>query len=168
MANPKCSECNKTISYYSTKCMDCWNLIKIKKHYCIDCNTQVSQAGVKRCRACWAKVSASKRKTDAHYTRRAKIKMKYKLTLEQYEEMLVAQDYKCAICHIDQSEFKHPLCVDHDRTCCPTDITCGKCIRGLLCSQCNIGIGGLKDDEQRILSAIDYVRKYKMITKEKP
>ena len=161
MGKPNCSQCNKLISYYATICVECYDKARKKKHFCIDCNNEVSQAGVKRCRSCWTKFNISKRKTDAQYTRRAKIKLKYKLTLDDYDNMLKAQDYKCAICNIHYSEFKQALCIDHNRTCCPTDITCGNCIRGLLCSQCNIGIGGLRDNEQYILSALDYVRKYK-------
>jgi hypothetical protein len=30
-----------------------------------------------------------------------------------------------------------PFCVDHDHTCCPGEYTCGKCVRGLLCDDCN-------------------------------
>jgi len=161
MAQPNCIECNKKISYYATICMECYDKIRRKEYKCIDCGTKVNEPRTKRCRDCWKLFRASTKNTDAHRTRRAKIKSKYKLTLEQYEEMLKAQDYKCAICDLHYSEFKHPLCVDHDRACCSGDITCGNCIRGLLCSQCNIGIGGLRDNEQYILSALDYVRKYK-------
>lgn len=164
MAQPTCEVCGKKVSYYSVKCMECWNKIKRKSYYCVDCGKQVTQADVKRCMPCWRKFNKGQDK--ALYTRRAKIKKKYKLTLEQYEKMLTAQDNKCAICRLDQSEFKNPLCVDHDRACCSGDISCGKCVRGLLCSGCNIGIGGLKDNEFNILSALDYVRKYTMNNKE--
>lgn len=32
-------------------------------------------------------------------------------------------------------------CIDHDHRCCPGDVSCGKCVRGIVCSRCNTGIG---------------------------
>ena len=67
--------------------------------------------------------------------------------------MLEKQNNKCAICKKDRNIFKKRLCVDH---CHST----GK-IRGLLCTNCNQGIGHLKDDLNIIKSAIRYLEEYK-------
>ncbi|MFF0432390.1 endonuclease domain-containing protein [Streptomyces sp. NPDC004327] len=63
---------------------------------------------------------------------------KFRMTEDAYAELLELQGNGCAICgvaHPDDSIWH----IDHDHACCPVDatITCGKCIRGLLCPPCN-------------------------------
>jgi hypothetical protein len=72
-------------------------------------------------------------------------RMRYKLTHEQYEKMLEDQGGVCAICK--KPPGKKALCVDHDHACCSTERTCGKCVRGLLCNNCNHGVGFLEKTE---------------------
>lgn len=66
------------------------------------------------------------------------------ITVAQYDELLAAQGGTCAICHESQTTFSdgrvRRLDVDHDHRCCPGRHSCGACIRGLLCSNCNRGI----------------------------
>lgn len=72
----------------------------------------------------------------------------YGITEEQYQEMLKRQDGKCAIC--DSPDKK--LVIDHDHLT-------GK-VRGLLCNQCNKGIGSLQDKIWVILGAVNYLAKH--------
>ena len=76
------------------------------------------------------------------------------------EKLTKEQNNKCAICLIDQSELSKSLSVDHDRKCCLGEKSCGKCIRGLLCSNCNFAIGLLKDNEVIIQMAYKYITEY--------
>lgn len=69
--------------------------------------------------------------------------------LEQFNLMLVEQDYKCKICKKHQSEFKKGLVVDH---CHST-----KKVRGLLCQNCNAMIGMAKEEPVVLFDAIHYV-----------
>lgn len=73
------------------------------------------------------------------------LKWKYGVTEDDYNAMLERQDGKCAICGKDTD-----LCVDH---CHKT-----KKVRGLLCRNCNLGIGLLEDSEDNLLNAVLYVR----------
>lgn len=82
------------------------------------------------------------RKQD-QMTRRLKV---YGLTPAQFDEMLIEQEGKCKIC---QNVMQVP-CVDHDHE--HTDL-----IRGLLCYDCNIGIGRLGDDPARVQRAVLYL-----------
>lgn len=78
------------------------------------------------------------------------------ITVAQYDQILDAQGGVCAICH-EPPRGKN-LAVDHDHSCCPgTRGGCGKCVRGLLCEDCNHGIGNLRDDPAILRSAIDYL-----------
>lgn len=78
------------------------------------------------------------------------LQQKYGLSLDQYEALLIAQDYKCKICKHEEGERgRAKLAVDHDHKT-------GK-IRGLLCDPCNRGIGMLLDDPNIILNAYQYI-----------
>lgn len=71
-------------------------------------------------------------------------------TPELKDEMLAFQNYKCAICEDDLNlrPSKH-IHADH---CHKT-----KTARGILCTQCNSGMGLFKDDPDRLKKAIEYL-----------
>lgn len=69
------------------------------------------------------KMTPKETKKDKHLT------AKYGITLEQYNQRLEDQGFKCAMCGKPQSECKRALHVDHNHKT-------GK-IRGLLCFYCN-------------------------------
>lgn len=80
------------------------------------------------------------------------------ITLAQYEAMLVKQGGGCAICATVPSEDEPRLAVDHDHRCCPTKKkSCGACVRGLLCGNCNRGIGYLQDRPDLLSRAFEYL-----------
>jgi len=76
-------------------------------------------------------------------TRAQDLWARYKLTLDQYDEMLKAQDGLCTICEQPETAINPRngkvinLAVDHDHNCCSGRQSCGKCNRGLLCNACN-------------------------------
>ena len=78
--------------------------------------------------------------------RKSALKCSYRMSLEQYEQLLVRQNGACAICG---KQTTKRLCVDH---CHAT----GR-VRGLLCSKCNLGIGQLDDDPGLMRAAIAYL-----------
>jgi Autographiviridae endonuclease VII len=85
------------------------------------------------------------------------LRVKYNLTMEEYEELVSKQDNKCAICEreeisIYQGKLK-PLAVDHDHKT-------GK-IRELLCCKCNFCLGGVDDNIEILEKAIEYLKKHK-------
>lgn len=80
---------------------------------------------------------------------------KYGLSKEQYLDMLIEQNNKCAIC---KQETDKRLSIDHDHSCCVNG-SCGKCVRGLLCSNCNSALGFAKDNVDILKSMIEYLQK---------
>ena len=73
---------------------------------------------------------------------------KFGIGSEDYAFMLGEQGGVCAICKRANDDGK-PLAVDH---CHST----GK-VRGLLCSNCNVGIGHLRDSPTIMKSASEYI-----------
>ena len=45
--------------------------------------------------------------------------------------------------------------IDHDRSCCRGNKSCGTCIRGLACQLCNQGVGQFRDDPDRMRRVAD-------------
>lgn len=107
----------------------------------------------------------AKQKTYYENNREARIAYyrfyKYGVTAEQYETMLAAQDGLCAICRKPEMVWRkskiQDLGIDHDHSCCPSSKSCGKCVRGLLCSHCNRGLGAFTDNVQVMRNAITYL-----------
>ncbi len=73
----------------------------------------------------------------------------YGITKEEYNNMVVLQDGKCAIC--GKEPKNRTLCVDHDHI--------NNKNRGLLCKTCNQGIGLLQESLSTIYSAYLYLQK---------
>lgn len=96
--------------------------------------------------------------------RKSALKCLYKMTVEEYAAKSKAQDYKCLICGRRAEEAdprRKDLCVDHDHSCCPGPESCGNCIRGLICSQCNNMLGHAQDDPEVLQAGIEYLRSFK-------
>ena len=69
-----------------------------------------------------------------------------------------AQGNVCAICGTDKPGGPHNRwAIDHDRWCCPDKVSCGQCIRGILCHPCNVGLGHFNEDPDRLIAAAFYV-----------
>ena len=86
------------------------------------------------------------------------LKYKYGITLAEYEEKLEKQNRVCAICLQPEKTQKSknggpiPLAVDHNHTT-------GK-LRGLLCRDCNVALGSLQENIQRIEAMSRYLYEY--------
>jgi hypothetical protein len=141
---------------------------------CTSTQTRRSTSSGKPCKDCGSttrKVSAPgprcatchrERRTQASLTRRLTyVAKQYNLTPEQYEALrsqLRRNDrgqYICPLCDRNQAR-----CVDHDHKCCPGKISCGKCVRGLICSPCNKFLGHLRDDPEALLRFGRYLSDY--------
>jgi len=77
------------------------------------------------------------------------LRKRYGITLEQYNTLFAKQRGLCATCSIHQSQLRRALCVDHDHMT-------GQ-IRGLLCDDCNIALGHLRDDKTTLSVMIEYL-----------
>jgi DNA-directed RNA polymerase subunit RPC12/RpoP len=82
-----------------------------------------------------------------------KLRAVYGISPEEQEEMFVKQDYKCAICK-EEFDFsvrnnpKYPH-LDHEHS--------SGWVRGILCHNCNHGIGQFHEDINKMSAAIEYL-----------
>lgn len=86
---------------------------------------------------------ARRRNEDLEWARLTVNLSRYRLTLDQYHSLMESQDFGCAICGGDISATDH------------NHVT-GR-VRGLLCCNCNVGLGQFKDSPQLLEKAAIYV-----------
>lgn len=144
----------------------------MKIYYCTTCGQPKVRTNCKKkrtiCKPCLANRSRLYRKNNfeklkkekqeyrlkniKRYQDRALVKA-YGITLDQYNQMLNAQNSVCAVClYKETSKRNTRLCVDHDHKT-------GK-IRGLLCNRCNRSLGLLQDSPNVIKSLLEYILKH--------
>ena len=127
---------------------------------CIKCNTEKELTEFNKhkrskdgyqyyCKKCDREIVNQWKKENPNAIKNHKLKHKFGISIEQYNEMYTIQNGCCAICNEHQDSFSKALAVDHCHTT-------GK-IRGLLCSKCNVGIGHFNDDVSKVLNAVAYL-----------
>lgn len=127
-----------------------------RQTYCKPCQLEYQRARyakpeVFQRRAANLEIAKERRKGSS---RKWYLKSTYGITVEQYEELFNKNDGKCYICNSSVNYWLH---VDHDHSCCPTNKSCGNCIRGLLCYNCNTMLGYAKDSIDVLRRATDYI-----------
>ena len=146
-----CKKCGNTLRYTSmTGCVNCTKENSIKRFENGDVKEWVQKNR--------EKVNASNRKRYNSLSSEEKRKRKrrqqislYGLTVEQYDAMLMEQNYVCAICNkSEKSSTRGVLFIDHDHKT-------GK-VRGLLCDTCNRGLGYFYDNKSFLHNAIEYLK----------
>lgn len=152
-----CKKCKATkqsitllnLNSNTKKCGTCNNVMPLASFY----NSKLSKDGKgNRCKHCdslariaWSTKNPIKQKES---TRRRNLIFKYGITLEEYDTLLMKQNNKCACCETSSNPERN-FSVDH------CHIT-GE-VRGLLCSECNRGIGMLGDTAESVKKAYDYL-----------
>ena len=93
----------------------------------------------------WKRTPNGKKAERAH-----SLKAKYGITLQDYDNLLAAQNGVCAICGTPPG--KRRLAVDHDHKT--------GAVRGLLCVNCNVALGRLQDNVDILQSMIEYIERH--------
>ena len=87
----------------------------------------------------------------------------HRVSKSRWNQIFEKQGRRCAVCKCTEPKGvkRKYWCIDHDRNCCPGVHSCGKCVRGILCSYCNRGLGSFQDNLESLKGAIDYLQGYK-------
>lgn len=91
--------------------------------------------------------------------RKYRVKNYYGMTPETYQALIDRAGGRCELCHLPFVVYRTSpgICIDHDHTCCPGTRSCGKCVRGLLCVNCNLGLGKFRDNPDLLRLAAGYI-----------
>lgn len=117
-----------------------------KQRHCKECSKELI-------REAWR--DPSRRAHQSFLTWRKNIKRLYGMVPADYDRMFARQDGRCAICRksIEECGNRHAWVhfhIDHDEAT-------GH-VRGLLCHQCNLGIGHFRHATDLLIAAIDYLK----------
>lgn len=80
---------------------------------------------------------------------------KHSLTSADKASIAAAQG-GCALCGRTEPGAKGWV-VDHDHACCPSEISCAGCRRGVLCQWCNAALGYALDDPALLRRMANYL-----------
>jgi hypothetical protein len=106
------------------------------------------------CNACHSKLVDFRCTTcDVRRKKNENLMRNYRISLEVWEDIFSKQGNVCLICSKDSRRFV----VDHDHECCPGKKTCGRCIRGIICENCNKTLGLIKDSKETLINMIKYL-----------
>ena len=122
-----------------------------KRYY--EANKEKCKERTKEHPACKAAREKYRNKPEVKEQRRNyRLLQTYGITNKDYEKKLEEQQFCCAGCGLHQNETNKKFNVDH---CHESGL-----IRGLLCGNCNRGLGLLKDNKQTLLALYSYLEKY--------
>jgi len=85
--------------------------------------------------------------------RRAFLKSRYGITPEDFTALLAAQENCCAIC-LAREPGGRGWHIDHSHE--------AGTVRGILCGNCNIGLGHFRDNIEFLVAAAAYLRKWEL------
>jgi hypothetical protein len=125
---------------------------------CSRCQQEKSPAAFNKCTGKKDGLQAMCRECQSEYH-----KMRtYGVSQKDFDAMLVKQKNKCALCEIKfrSRDYNGPICIDHKHHDDPEveKLRVGKTrVRGLLCHQCNVSLGLVRDDRGTLLRMVDYL-----------
>ena len=102
-----------------------------------------------RCRPCHQEYKKESPVATARNRKAEKLKLRYGLTYEEWENLRENEDFACMICGITEAELDRKLDVDHCHS--------SNKVRGVLCNSCNTILGRAKDNIEVLKAAIGYL-----------
>lgn len=135
------------------------------------CGAKVRSRNVRRiCDECRVK---GRRETTRRYRERRKsradldrpfLMYQHGMTEADYQRMLEAQGGRCAGCGRTPPIAGKDLHIDHDHTTCHPNggRSCERCRRGLLCAECNMALGLVRDSIETLWTLATYLESYDM------
>lgn len=105
-----------------------------------------------RCKVCYNADCRKRYHKNESQSWAYQLRKKYGIGPDDYSRMLEEQGGCCAICGKHHSDLSKRMAVDHNHAT-------GE-VRGLLCADCNTGIGKLNDDPAVLRRACEYLEEH--------
>ena len=102
-----------------------------------------------RCKSCHKAYQRAYNQRNPDRLRGYHLKKMYGITLEEREEMSKASQGRCYVCGAPDGTDRNPHHIDHNHDT-------GE-LRGLLCVGCNVSLGLLEENPDRIRALADYI-----------
>jgi|11_taG_2_1085331.scaffolds.fasta_scaffold00036_19 hypothetical protein len=154
-----CQHCNKLLGINNTKYQLCNTCCPKLRNYGVSCSIEGCST------VCDGKNAVFYYKGKLVCYSCKAILRNYSLSFSDYQRLRNITN--CQICNIELNHQhsrgnRKGACLDHDHTCCPTGgKSCGKCVRGVICQQCNTAEGYIKASGLDVLDwahkLIDYL-----------
>ena len=125
-------------------CKTCLTIKPLTEFHINKCSRKGTQAKCKQCVKLQDRVNYDSQKQREHVLKRL-----YGLTLKDYENLLKKQGGCCKICGTKEPGGHGVFVVDHDHVT-------GR-VRGLLCSNCNRGLGFFNDSPETLRQGASYL-----------
>lgn len=108
------------------------------------------------CRSCGNAASRKSREKYPSEIREYRLQKQHGLTQDEFTQLLLSQDGKCAGCGTD-SPSRWVIDHDHNRGCPEKNHSCSKCRRGILCDLCNTTLGLFADNADTLRRLAEYL-----------
>jgi hypothetical protein len=82
---------------------------------------------------------------------------RHRLNTEWAVRLITATNCECCGERLPTEDGKVRCVVDHDHDCCPGHVSCGECVRGILCHRCNTAAGAIEADRSRFAAVTAYL-----------
>ena len=149
IATKTCSQCKKLLpvsNFYKNDKGRC-------RSDCIECSAERNKKYYAKNKNKTAAVNKKWAEKNKEKIQDTKVKRKFGITLEEKKKLFEEQGSVCAICKCTENKITRDWDVDH------CHIT-GK-VRGVLCSNCNRGLGLFQDEQQNLLRAAEYLDRHR-------
>ena len=137
----------------------CQKALRVKKKAEGICTAGCTLPSIPGLTTCEKHREALNRRNRGRYNSDMRRRNKYGIAADALAELLIQQHNRCAICdRLFDFTKKWAFAVDHDHET-------GH-VRGVLCQDCNVSIGRMGDDPERLQRAVEYLRSARAVRLE--
>ena len=130
------------------------------RYHCKVCNNSKSSMWQKENRARKNEYQRNWNKENPEKLRKSHVKQLYGLSWDSYTDLYTKQEGSCKICGTSLPLYNEFFSTDNARAIVVDHCHISGAVRGLLCNQCNKGLGHFSDNVERLKRAVLYLEEF--------